>query len=352
MDEDKLAPSQSRDTTDLHFSAQKTSLSDWQTFNGDSSSLPAPAGNDILQNDLNDSKPPNKPLNKSLEIKHEDALIETTVPILSPPTPIVQPTAPPPLGLPLDPLAYSLRVPGTSPDIFVYPHSTASITARYHARFREIVNIFRQNTEAHPELHKHVHHIDYALRLCGPAAELAHPSILVFCRQSEFGALKSLLTHKRLRFQYSLQRSSGAFSWIRNRRSETQDATETHRPLFRLYFWRQKTPKVLLWGMQTDVWKEQASFETKLPTISSLTLCGHVVRWTGITGNISTLGCVIQIGRDYYGITTAHAAWKGRYNYFFWSVFLHEKALKAGDYFEPKHRSRTRRLHHKRFYRF
>ncbi|KAK7409100.1 hypothetical protein QQX98_008708 [Neonectria punicea] len=85
--------------------------------------------------------------------------------------------------------------------MLVYPHSSGFISSEFHSRFREVVNIFRQNVEEHPRLREHVQHVDYALRMCGESPETSHPSILVFCRPSEFSSLRSLLTSKQLRFQ-------------------------------------------------------------------------------------------------------------------------------------------------------
>ncbi|KAL3963573.1 hypothetical protein ACCO45_000577 [Purpureocillium lilacinum] len=56
-------------------------------------------------------------------------------------------------------------IPRTTPPILVYPHSMADITAACHNRFREVVSMFRENTEKHHELAPFVQHIDYTLRI-------------------------------------------------------------------------------------------------------------------------------------------------------------------------------------------
>lgn len=295
-----------RDSSTEPFPLPKASLHSWPAFEVDTTLSLAPAS-DVTSNkrtgqltskgkekelQTRDASPPaGEP---AAVISLQDSRSLATNPAASP---VAEPST--------DPFAHSLRIPGSSPAVFVYPNSTATISASFHSRFHEVVDIFRQNTEVHSQLREHVQHIDYVLRLCGSAPDTAYPSILVFCRQSEFSPLKSLLTHKHLRFQYSLRRSSSTFSWMRRRRNQLQDAAETHRPLFNLYFWRQKTPRILLWGIQRPISKNQDFFSTHLPSISSLTLCGHVVRWMGST---STLGCVIRIGTEFYGVTTAHAA--------------------------------------------
>ncbi|KAH6962307.1 hypothetical protein BKA56DRAFT_597531 [Ilyonectria sp. MPI-CAGE-AT-0026] len=206
------------------------------------------------------------------------------------------------------------QVPKCSPAIFVYPRSGAVIGTEFHSRFREVVDIFRQNTEEHPRLREYVQHVDYTLRMCGPSPEESHPSILVFCRPSEFAYLRGLLTSKELKFQYCLRRPSRKYPWKRwssSRSSHELDSSGTRKPLFNLYFWRHQRPKNLLWGMESMVLLRsgagQAGSDTRSRTTSLLTMCGSGITLPGSDTRSSTLGYVIRIGSEFYGMTASHA---------------------------------------------
>ena len=109
---------------------------------------------------------------------------------------------------PDSPFRDPFEIPGVSPRIYVYPHSASQIDSTFCERFREVQNYFRLNTEQHPDLKAHVEHIDYGLKLCGASADQAHPSILVFCRPSEFKQLRALLGEKHLKAQYWRRKST------------------------------------------------------------------------------------------------------------------------------------------------
>ncbi|CAH0045404.1 unnamed protein product [Clonostachys solani] len=202
-----------------------------------------------------------------------------------------------------DPYRNPVQIPGCLPPTFVYPHSSSSIRESYHNRFREVVNLFRRNTYEDPKLRGSMRFIDYTLKLCGTSPADARPSILAFCRKSDFKALNRLLTNKELKYQYSLRRSSWRPSWLGQ---ETAASTTSDKPLFNLYFWRQSRPRSLFWGQcqakihesRSDAYPEKAG----RPLI-----CGSIVEIRTKDIQFSTLGCTLQIGSEWYTTTSRHA---------------------------------------------
>lgn len=215
-----------------------------------------------------------------------------------------------------DPFNSPAQIPGVSPPTFVYPHSASIISDAFRERYREIVNLFRQNAEEHPRLRDHVQQIDYTLKMCGPSVEKSHPSILVFCRQSEFRSLHSLLNSKHLKRQYGLRESSPKYFWKNWRNSPMMVAGESHKPLFKLYFWRQARLRTLLWCAKTRVFIGSDVMPTPVESHSllhsRLTLCGSIISVSQDSRKASTLGCVIQVGSEFYGLTAAHAVRQSR----------------------------------------
>ncbi|KAK0616428.1 hypothetical protein B0T14DRAFT_246680 [Immersiella caudata] len=210
-----------------------------------------------------------------------------------------------------DPFRDALQVPGCSPMVWVYPHGTSLIHPNFHDRYRELVNIFRINAEDHLRLRDKVHYIDYALRICGTSPTESHPSILVFCRQSEFKTLRTILTSKELKYQYHPHQPSAKFPklpW-----SSRAPAAVEGKPFFNLYFWRQQRPRTLLAREEEAHIIRNTRSRPGLPLpgeptlmVQRLTLCGLTV-WHRAGYLLSTLGCVITIGDMSCAITTAHA---------------------------------------------
>lgn len=205
----------------------------------------------------------------------------------------------------VDPFREPVQIPGCSPSAFVYPYSSAAIDPGFHDRFREVINIFRRNTLEDPGLRENARFIDYTLRLCGTSPLEAHPSILVFCRNKDFKNLRALLTSKELKFQYALRKPPRKFPWIK---TDITPQENNHRPSFNLYFWRERIPRVLFWGQQSDVIIQPGPTTT---TSSEFTLCGSILVHPN-NGLFSTLGLVIRIGLDWYAVTSKHAFYSSR----------------------------------------
>ncbi|RSL95486.1 hypothetical protein CDV31_013883 [Fusarium ambrosium] len=189
------------------------------------------------------------------------------------------------------PFRDAVELPHVSPKIYVYPHSGSDIPESFKSRFREVVNLFRLNTEQHPPLKPHLEHIDYELRMCGTSVDDAHPSIVVFCRPSELTCLRSLLNSKHLKRQYCLRKSSPRYSWKAWRKNPST-SSDTFKPLFNLYFWKAQRPRILY------------SCERSM----------HVVTIPDIAGGrylTSTIGCILQVDSKFYGLTAAHLLHQG-----------------------------------------
>ncbi|KAM5380862.1 hypothetical protein ACJZ2D_003386 [Fusarium nematophilum] len=205
-----------------------------------------------------------------------------------------------------DPFRGPVQIPGCSPTTYVYPHSSAAIDPAFEERYREVVNIFRYNSKEHPGLRDNLQYIDYALKLCGDSPKASCPSIIVFCRHSEFKDLRSLLASKEMKYQYCLRRQTRKLPWGGSHASRSDD---DDRPLFNLYFWRQHRPRTLYWGQQSirihSQWNNPLHSHPHM--MPELTMCGSIVEGFATESAFATIGCVINIDSEYYAITAMHA---------------------------------------------
>lgn len=208
-----------------------------------------------------------------------------------------------------DPYHDPLPIPHVSPPINVYRHGTSVIPSEHHDRYPQVVRLFRENTLQDRRLMGGAKHINYGLKLCGSSTETARPSILVFCRPQEFKPLRRLLSQDHLTAQYLLKENRRNFlDVLRNQDNEKKQ----HRPLFRIYFWRTSRPMTLLgelsYGAHVCFGNQSATASSNPPDIydRSLTLCAtRIYTFSGFS-QVSTLGCVLKMGQDYYGLTAGH----------------------------------------------
>ncbi|KAF5715467.1 ph domain-containing protein [Fusarium mundagurra] len=205
------------------------------------------------------------------------------------------------------PFRDAVELPDTSPKIYVYPHSGSEVNDAFRSRFHEVVNLFRLNTEQHSPLKPHLEHIDYELRMCGTSILEAHPSIIVFCRPSEFGYLRSLLHSKHLKMQYCLRKSSPRYSWKTWGKSAVTQPSDTFKPLFNLYFWRAQRPRIL-YSHRHSMESASVLVEPAEGPCSRLTISGSVVAAPLPGGGhlTSTIGCILQVDSRFYGLTAGH----------------------------------------------
>ncbi|UNI16374.1 hypothetical protein JDV02_002810 [Purpureocillium takamizusanense] len=195
-------------------------------------------------------------------------------------------------------------IPGTNPPAYAYPHSTSYIGDAFHDRFREVVSMFRENTEKHHQLAPFVQNIDYTLRMCGPSYTAAHPSILVFCRKQEFKCLRSLLASRELALQYLRRKPGKTNDFLGWFRKPTLECMGT--PLFDLYFWRTTRPRTLLGQHNARIQFNHGLKSWSVPEIPyTYSLCGAVVKPFANIGS-STFGCALLVNSELYGLTTRH----------------------------------------------
>lgn len=204
-----------------------------------------------------------------------------------------------------DPFRDRHLIPRVFPEIYVYPHSASEIPSAYNDRFYEIVNIFRQNMLVDGKLRDLITCVDYSLRLCGPSKEMAHPSILVFCRRRDSKQLNCLFNRDDLKEQYLVRKTTPLDLWRSWLKQEAK--VEPQRPLFNLYLLRYSKPHVLLGFGGADI--DIATSSSSPPNLEddSLTLCGFPVRSISGGHRTATLGCVLQIDSRFYGLTASHA---------------------------------------------
>ncbi|KXJ95172.1 hypothetical protein Micbo1qcDRAFT_200601 [Microdochium bolleyi] len=222
-------------------------------------------------------------------------------------THVADKTNPTAVSTPPDPYRNPITVPYTTPVVYVYPHSGERIPGDHVRRFREVIDIFRQNTHRDERLRSGSKHIDYTLRMCGRTASESYPSILVFCRDPDFKDLDRLLKKNYLTKQYrrrKLKSESSWKSWSKNRDSVDGDAN-VHRTLFDLYFWRTSRPRELLSEGESPLfyYEPPAPIQDwhRLPT-----LCGASIISSETRQKVSTLGCLVTLGDEVYALTTYH----------------------------------------------
>jgi hypothetical protein len=145
--------------------------------------------------------------------------------------------------------------------------------------------------------------------VCGTSTRNSHPSILVFCRPSEFKDLRNLLLSNELKYQYCIRRPGRKRWWIADQGPTTHEGS---RPLFNIYFWRQHRPRTLYCAKgavetcSTINMPPESRF-MDLHIASRISMCGAMVEIDGPEDRcFSTLGCVVKIKSSFFGITAMH----------------------------------------------
>ncbi|KAI0384312.1 hypothetical protein F5Y04DRAFT_293265 [Hypomontagnella monticulosa] len=187
-----------------------------------------------------------------------------------------------------DPYREPIRIPRTTPVIYLYPHGTAVITRAHHDRSKVVIDMFAANCERDREARKYITSTNYELRLCGSSASTACPSIVVYCFPEAYKPLRKVLECKRLKMQYS--------------KPTAMDESAPPGPFFKIYYWRDRNPFIPLRGGTVEV-------PVLLEPIASAWggVCGKPVYDKSGGDRVATLGCAIQVGSVYYGLTVSHS---------------------------------------------
>jgi hypothetical protein len=180
------------------------------------------------------------------------------------------------------------KIPFLVKTVYVFPDADDDISKDHQERFPAIKNMFQRNVKRSCKLQDCMRHISYELKMCGSNIEDATPSLLVFCPATKMKTLRSLLTQPQLTDQYN-----------------PPCFLLAHLPRFRIFFWAEQIE--LLWGDTADVNLHvhgDSAGLTSSPAKS--TLCGALVAAGARGDRRSTLGCVIRVGSQYFGLTSAH----------------------------------------------
>ncbi len=190
------------------------------------------------------------------------------------------------------PASYSraLKIPYLQASAYVFPDAGCHISKEHQDRFPVLKSRLQENVEESPKLdcEKSVH---YELRMCGKNPHDAAPSILVYCPAEHLQSLKSLLTQQHLKDQYK------------------PTEVHPHLPQYRVYFWGQTGPLVLLskGDLSSTVSTDELRLDPDVIGHKGFALCGAPVL-TGTPGTRrSTMACLLWIDSRCYGLTTAHA---------------------------------------------
>lgn len=179
------------------------------------------------------------------------------------------------------------NVPGTNQ--FIYPH--AEIPQKYHDRYPSLVDLFKSAVDDHRSLKYHAADIAYTLKLCGSTTANAAASIIIFCTETIFDPLRTLFGSDLIRRHYQELCSTSRKIWPF---SVGVKLALNHPGLvpFRLVYWRTEFPT-----------KRTASETVFARGQSIVTMCGSTVTYNGCT---STLGLLISVDSDLYGLTVDH----------------------------------------------
>lgn len=188
----------------------------------------------------------------------------------------------------MTPYGKAIPIINSNRPAYVFPEASASITQAQQNRFRVLKDIFQRNVETSSELRDHSQKISYELRMCG-SLEDASASVLVCCPPDQLTEIESLFKQPHIRSQY-----------------EPKITTPSFVPLG-LYFW----PEVNIWLALHElavVIPEELDSSDSIPDAVAGLMPWSLRILEGDRGvqHTATMGCVLQVGRDRFGLTTAH----------------------------------------------
>lgn len=206
--------------------------------------------------------------------------------------PTTQPAANSCGATPPDNYAKARKIPYLKETVYVYPDAGCDISRDHRTRFPIVKDILQKNVENNSKLRNYTRDLSYEMRMCGVSCEDSKPSILVFCPIIILKRLKSILTKPHVKEQYHLDSATGPSASYVSR--------------YRIFFWGE--PREPLWGrsaiVNIDVDGKPGSSSIAKP--SGLTMCGTLVTAGEAGERHSTIGCVLRVGSQFYGLTSAH----------------------------------------------
>lgn len=183
-----------------------------------------------------------------------------------------------------------MKIPHLRKPVYVFPDASSSITQAHKDRFPALKDIFQRNIESSPKLCGYTTYISYELRMCGSCVADTMPSILVCCPSDGLKKIKSLLTQPHIRSQFDPESSSPIF--VR----------------FGLFFWAQPIEMLALHGLAVFIPEEPGSGDSMADAVVGNLPWGlQIIEADHGERRSATMGCVIQVGDERFGLTTAHA---------------------------------------------
>lgn len=183
-----------------------------------------------------------------------------------------------------------MKIPYLRKPTYVFPDATSSISKAHKDRYPALKDILQRNIEGSPKLCDYTSCISYELRMCGSCMEDAIPSILVFCPLRKFKKIKSLFTQPHITSQFE---------------PDSPTPTFVH---FGLFFWARTIDMLALHEIAVVIPEEQDSGEILADAgVGSLPWGLQVVEGERNEQHTATVGCIIQVGSERFGLTTAHA---------------------------------------------
>lgn len=196
-------------------------------------------------------------------------------------------TAVKPITAPFD---KALKIPYRRKPTYVFPDASTCISQAHQDRYPVLKDILQRNIESSPKLCDDTTFISYELRVCGSCAADAIPSILVFCPLENLKKIKSLFYQPHVRSQFE---------------SETTSSSSVK---FGLFFWARVIDRLAFHEIAAVIPAEQATDGVVIDATSGRAPWGlRISNGDNSQINTATMGCMIQVGRDQFGLTTAHA---------------------------------------------
>jgi hypothetical protein len=212
------------------------------------------------------------------------------------PQPLATTSTPTPTPNRVDPYANPQKIPYRKDAVYVYRQAKDAISEEYRNRFPIVQDILRRNVEHDPKkkLLKYTALLSYELQMCGVSREDAKPSILVNCPNNEtiLKRLKSLFLQPHVKDQYHID--------------VALTPTTPRVPRFRLFFWAEERQNIWVRSDFVTIGTRGEHEPEQVPKPLGLTMCGARVVAGEFGERCSTVGCLLRVGTQYYGLTSAH----------------------------------------------
>lgn len=198
-----------------------------------------------------------------------------------------------------NPIILQCRDNPFKPPIQLFQHSESAIPSNLDTHFRNIVNGLLQNLECESKTSAACEHLDFKLWYAGSSVRDAYPSVIVICREEILSQVEEVLCSRHILRQHNLVTQSSNGLRQRLLRRVTRSSSRVDRPRFYLLFVaRRMPPRQLLAGRVINSMMV-------LEDASNLIWSGTKISRSQ-DGLRATLACVLQLGEDLYGLTTAH----------------------------------------------